>query len=436
MDILDSLEIEAVWQDFLQHKAEKQHISKTEQKELMEYIGEKRYLPVLKEIKKPEAVLPLPVKREINKGGVSKKRIVYSYPEEFNVLLKAIAFSLYQYDFLFADNCYAFRQNFGVRDAVKRILRTKDISKKYCLKVDIHNYFNSIDVAMLLDKLLFLREEDDSLYQLFENMLTEDKALVKMEMKAAENQRKWEERGNYSKIEAAGKLTEREEYRVIDEKRGAMAGTPVSPFFANVYLMDVDWYFKKRGILYFRYSDDILVFADSLEELQEYQKILYDQIKAHHLSLNPAKVRISKPGEAWEFLGFCYKDGEIDLSENTLRKMKGKIKRKAHALCRWQRKKELSGEKAAKGFIKAMNYKFFDSGDGTDFTWSRWFFPNLTTDKGLKEIDAYMQQYIRYCVTGRHYKGNYRISYEQMKEWGYRNLVHEFYFSRIAGVSR
>ncbi|MDE5952451.1 MAG: hypothetical protein K2H12_12855, partial [Acetatifactor sp.] len=59
------------------------------------------------------------------------------------------------------------------------------------------------------------------------------------------------------------------------------------------------------------------------------------------------------------------------------------------------------------------------------FTWSRWFFPLLTTDRGLREIDAYMQEYIRYTVTGRHYKGNYRISYGQLQSWGYVSLVHE-----------
>ena len=79
-----------------------------------------------------------------------------------------------------------------------------------------------------------------------------------------------------------------------------------------------------------------------------------------------------------------------------------------------------------------MNRKFYGSGseeaaDRDEFTWNRWFFPNLTVDAGLKEIDAYMQQYIRYAVTGRHYKGNYRISYEALKEWGYRSLVHEYY---------
>lgn len=395
MEILDALYLPNTWQEFLQHKIEKQHLSKSEQEKLEEFIAEEKYVEILHSVEDPEKRLPLPVKKEINKGGVSRKRIVYTFPEEFNIVLKAIAFSLYRYDDLFAANCYAFRRSYGVRDAVKRIRMTKGISGKYCLKVDIHDYFNSIEVPLLVNKLDFLREQDDKVFRLFERLLTEDKVLVKEE--------------------------------IVSEKRGAMAGTPVSPFFANVYLMELDWYFENKGSLYFRYSDDILVFADTREELEGLQGELYEWIAGLHLTLNPQKVHISQPRESWEFLGFCYQNGRVDLSENTKRKIKGKIKRKAHALRRWQTKKGLSGEKAAKGFIRAMNRKFFDRGEDTDFCWSRWFFPNLTTDAGLKEIDAYMQQYIRYCVTGRHYKGNYRISYEQMKEWGYRSLVHEYY---------
>lgn len=415
MNIFHSLYTKTCWQEFLQHKTDKQHLSINEQRVLEEYIAKERYIPLLKEIENPDCVPPLPVKKEINKGGVSKKRVVYSYPEDFNILLKLVAFSLYKYDFLFAENCYAFRRNYGVRDAVKRILHTRGISGKYCLKVDISNYFNSIHVPMLLEKLAFLSEEDSQIYHLFVKLLEADKAIVKRE-KESTGQIKQERK------------TWKEE--VVAEKRGAMAGTPISPFFANVYLMDVDRYFEEKEILYFRYSDDILIFADSMEELKGYQQMLYEKIGEHHLSLNPLKIHISRPEESWEFLGLCYRNGEIDLSDNTKRKIKGKIKRKAHALRRWQERKGLSGEKAAKGFIKAMNHKFYDSGDGTDFSWSRWFFPNLTTDAGLKEIDSYMQQYIRYCVTGRHYKGNYRISYEQMKEWGYRNLLHEYYYMK------
>ena len=49
----------------------------------------------------------------------------------------------------------------------------------------------------------------------------------------------------------------------------------------------------------------------------------------------------------------------------------------------------------------------------------------VTGDKTY--YDEYMQEYIRYVITGRHYKGNYRITYRQLKAWGYRSLVHEYY---------
>lgn len=420
MEILEQISRSDAWQDFLQYKIEKQHLSVMEQKMLEEYMEQEKYIPLLAAIEKQDYVLPVPMKKEINKGGTSKKRVVYSYPSDFNILLKMIAFSLYQYDNLFADNCYAFRRSYGVRDAIRRICSARKISEKYCLKVDIRNYFNSIHVPTLLEKLAFLKKEDDALYQLFEKLLTADKAVVRKR----------------KEVKSSGlREKEKEEWveQVITEKRGAMAGTPISPFFANIYLTDVDRYFEEKGILYFRYSDDILIFADSLEELKGLQEQLYHMLENHFLTLNPSKVQIGKPNETWEFLGFSYVNGKIDLSGNTKRKIKEKIKRKAHALRRWQAKKGLSGDKAAKGFIKAMNHKLFDNGEGTEFSWSRWFFPNLTTDAGLKEIDSYLQQYIRYCVTGRHYKGNYRIRYDQMKEWGYRNLVHEYYRSKKGG---
>lgn len=295
---------------------------------------------------------------------------------------------------------------------MRRIRRTPAIGEKYCLKVDISNYFNSIDIDILLSKLDFLKESDIPLYLLFSKILKEN--LV------------WENT------------------KILLEQHGAMAGTPISPFFANVYLSDVDYYFEQKNLLYFRYSDDILLFADTMEELLELQCELYGKISELKLSVNTDKVHISAPGEVWEFLGFCYRNGEIDLSDTTIRKMKSKIKRKADALRRWQRSKGLPGDKAAIGLIRSMNRKFFgntfasdESEDDSvseandDFTWSRWFFPHLTVDTGLKTIDAYFQEYIRYAVTGRHYKGNYRIRYETLKEWGYRSLVHEYYNTKI-----
>ncbi len=404
--ILEDAGKEDYWRAYLQYKTEKQHLNKEEEKQLADFIERKAYLPICELWKKNAYPMSYPHKRIINKQGSTKKRIVYTFTGDEGLFLKFIAFHLFRYDSFFCDNCYAFRREFGVWDAIRRIRSMPSVQDKYCLKVDISNYFNSIDTNILLEKLSFLQDYDMPLFLLFSRILNENNVI---------------ENGS-----------------LISEQHGAMAGTPISPFFANIYLKEIDDYFKELNIPYFRYSDDIILFADSLEELTQLQTQLYKSLSDLKLTINPDKVHISKPGEVWEFLGFCYRNGDIDLSDTTIMKMKAKIKRKADALRRWQRKKNLSSEKAAIGFIRAMNQKFYgsdlDSADNdnipighNDFTWSRWFFPNLTTDTGLRIIDDYLQKYIRYTVTGRHYKGNYRIRYETLKDWGYRSLVHEYY---------
>ena len=133
------------------------------------------------------------------------------------------------------------------------------------------------------------------------------------------------------------------------------------------------------------------------------------------------------PGEPWDFLGFKYKDGGVDLADATVMKMKARIRRKAHALYRWKVRKDADYDRTASAMIRKFNRKFYDVDGESEFTWSRWFFPVLTRDEGLRALDAYLVQYIRYLWSGRHYKGNYAVTYEHIKELGFRSLVHEYY---------
>lgn len=390
--IIDSLRIEEQWQKFLNYKIEKNHISQYEIEEIQAYIKEKRYLEMYDQIMQGIFPKDVPEKKIVNKDGTTKKRIVYSFDHDSSITLKFIAYQLYAVDDYFADNCYAFRRKHGVAQAIRRLLQLR-VQEKYCLKVDIHNYFNSICPKRLLEKLSFV--PDEKLRVVFANILLNDQVMYKGEK--------------------------------ITEAHGAMAGIPVAPFWANVYLAEVDQMFAERKVNYFRYSDDILILADSYEDLMDLQKILYKKLEELGLEINHEKEAVYAPHEKLEFLGFSFSDGVVDLSAHTVEKAKARIRRKAKALMRWQRKKGLTADKAAKGFIRSMNHKFYGTGADDEFTWSRWFFPNITTDQSLKEIDHYMQQYIRYIITGRHYKGNYRISYETLKDWGYCSMVNAYY---------
>ena len=395
MSILTELNETAVWEEFLQYKIQHRHLSEKKQGEWETFIREERYRAVTERLNEPDYVFEPPEKISVNKSGTGKKRIVYSYSETESMVLKAMVYLLYRYDEKISPRCFSFRKSSSAKEAISQILRMKNLEKKYCLKVDISNYFNSIPTESLIEVLKGILGDDEMLLRFLVRLLSDGRAV--------------------------------ENGTVIREERGAMAGIPIAPFFANLYLLSMDLEFEQRGIAYFRYSDDILLFADSREELSEHETLLREHIAKKGLEINQEKVSVRSPGEEWEFLGFCYREGTVDLSRITINKMKAKIRRKARALYRRRTRRNQEFASAAKALIRIFNLKYFDETEENRFTWSRWFFPVITTDLGLRELDEYLVRYVRYLYKGRHYKGNYRITYEEIKQLGFRSLVHEYY---------
>lgn len=398
MSLLDIISDRNVWIRFYDRRVEQGHLCRGEEYDLYQFIRKGGYQPLLDSIKNG-VPFSHPHKKMVAKGHTGKKRTVYTFGKEENHILKLITYLMIKkYDHLFQPSLYSFRSGHSVSEAIRKITRTRDIRQYYSYKVDISNYFNSINV----DKLIVMLEEN----------LADDKALLCF---------------------LSGML--RNPYAIengetISESKGAMAGTPTAVFFANLYLNDLDKRFADSKIMYFRYSDDIIIFAKSKEDIERGREIILEHIKEMDLIVNPEKETFSKPGESWSFLGFEYENGEIDISSISIGKIKAKMRRKARALLRWKKAKGKTGPMAAKGFIKAFNRKFYDTDNAHEMNWTRWYFPTITTDKGLKEIDQYMQACIRYIMTGKHNKANYNLRYEQMKEFGYVSLVNNWYKGR------
>jgi len=395
MSILEELNLNENWQVFLSYKIAKSHLSKREEAYLRNFIECKQYKDVTDNILKSDFNFSLPEKKFLNRHGKGKKRAVYTFSEIENTVLKLVSHLLYRYDDAQSRNCYSFRRNYGAKKAIATITKERDITKKYSCKLDIKDYFNSIDIELLLPILGRLLHDDKSLYRFFEKLLTLDKAVLNGE--------------------------------IISEKRGSMAGIPVSQFFANIYLTEMDRFFLDRGILYARYSDDIIFFADSYETLMEHFETVKSFLAKYHLKLNPEKTRVSGPNEKWDYLGIAFDNGRIGLSPATMKKIKGKIRRKARSIYRWKIRKEAGDEKAMRVFSRVLNRKFFGRGSDDDFTWARWFFPLITEDSDLKTIDAYAQEHMRYVKSGRFSRANYRIRYRDLKEYGYISLVNKYH---------
>lgn len=390
MSILDELREENTWTNYREAKLERNQLNKRELRQLDDFIMNKKYESVTDTFS-----FGLPVKKTISKMDSDKKRTVYSYSTEETWVLKVMAYLLYRYDHLIPECCYSFRRNITAAKAISNIRKIRDLNEKYVLKADVHDYFNSIDCDFLTDVLREIITDDDKLLEFMISLLKQDKCVF--------------------------------EGKIIYEKRGAMAGVPLASFFANVYLMSMDKYFTDKSINYYRYSDDIIMFLDSEEELDECLNDLKKQLNEKKLTLNDKKTRTYKPQESWEFLGFKYNDGEIELSEGAIRKMKGRIRRKAHKLYRWRKKNNADYERAARAMIRSLDNRLYDLSGTNDFTWSRFYFPVITTTEGLHQIDEYMLMYLRYLYTGKHGKSNYKVSYESLKLLGYTPLVAEYY---------
>lgn len=393
MSLIDLLCDERAWLDFLAYKKE-HHISSWREKELSEFIEKREYESVCREIE--SGGFPLPKKAVISKQNSTKKRIVYTYPSSENLVLKLLThLILRKYDHLFYSGLYSFRPGRGAKDAVRRFARDRRIEKMYSYKVDISDYFNSVDIPLLLPMLDAAMADDPELLSFCKRLLCEKCVLEKGEP--------------------------------IEERKGIMAGTPLSSFYANLFLCELDRYFYENRIPYARYSDDVIVFAETREKCNEYAEFIKAFLDKMHLSVNPEKEFFAKAGEEWTFLGFVFSGGVVDIAPASVKKLKMKMRRKARALARWAKRKGLPGEKAAIAFIRAFNRKLFDNQTDTDLTWARWFFPVINTSESLRIIDNYAQDCIRFLMCETRTKARFNARYEDIKKLGYKSLVHEFY---------
>ena len=265
----------------------------------------------------------------------------------------------------------------------------------HAYKADIHNYFNSIPVQRFLPVLEAAVGEDGSLYAFLRRLLEEPRVLT-----------------------PSG---------VVTEGKGIMAGTPLSAFYANLYLMDLDRSFVEMGVPYIRYSDDILLFAPDKRAAEDYASRIRRWLTDRGLSLNPEKEALTPPGEGWTCLGFYCRGDVVDIAPATVEKLKGKMRRKTRALRRWADRTGAEGERAAAAFVRVFNRKLLESAGDNELTWARWFFPVINTDASLREIDRYAQDCLRRLISGKNTKARYQVRYADLKALGYRSLVNAYY---------
>ena len=394
MTLLDMLSQSEVWDAFYEYKTGL-ICPQREAARLRVFIDREAWEPVCRRIDRGET-FPLPQRAVISKLHSGKKRVVYTYPEPENTVLKLLTWLLLRkYDGLFSPGLYSFRPGRTAKDAIRYLLAAPGIRQMWAYKADVSNYFNAVDLGRFLPLLEEALAEDPPLCAFLRGLLEEPEVL----------------NGD----------------RRLREQKGIMAGTPLSAFYANLFLRDLDRVFAEEGIPYARYSDDIILFAPSEAALHGHAARLRAALEEKGLALNPDKEEIFPPEAGWVFLGFRCAGGTVDVAPATLDKLKAKMRRKTRALARWRDRTGHTGEQAAAAFIRVFNRKLLDSPADRELSWSSWFFSVINTTESLQVVDRYAQDCLRTLVSGKRTKARYNVRYEDLKALGYRSLVHEYY---------
>ena len=146
---------------------------------------------------------------------------------------------------------------------------------------------------------------------------------------------------------------------VIDENnevqhlyKGIAQGFAVSPFLANYILRDVDEAISKLDVLYYRYSDDILILGPDFEQARD---ILYRKLAEKGLSINPRKVTAIDADTEFTFLGFKIHGSRITFSDDTLKRVKKTI----CSLTKTRKGQPLKDEAVLKKVIRQINRELY-----------------------------------------------------------------------------
>jgi hypothetical protein len=189
-----------------------------------------------------------------------KRRTLYIYPWEER-LVDLLLFRLVNraLDGWFSSASYAYRsRGYGVnrcqRDTARE-LRGLGVPL-YLMKRDIADFFDSIDHAILMDKLAALVDPNDYLSDLLQQRV----------------------RFGY-----------RDNGAVKSADRGVPFGTAVACLFANVYLTGLDRRLEGiAGVRSFRYADDLLVLSRSEAALEAAARTFREEIAALLLTSKPS----------------------------------------------------------------------------------------------------------------------------------------------------
>lgn len=373
-------------QDFFRYILEKERGGRISTDEYEKYLLSDECINDIDSIIEKKFNFTVPIRKTVFVN--QKKRQFYSFSNRERMLLSFLCYRLHTFDEIFSKNLYSYIIGRQLKTIPIKIRTCPGIGKSYCYKADISSYAPSVDSDILIAFLQEVFEEEPELLAFMVSYINIDRYI--------------EDGIEHSDAETV-KL-----------------GTPLGNFFLNLYLNKVDKLIEQKAKLYIRYCDDIIIYADSLEEISKLRALFLDEIKKIKLNVNPKKEKIYASGEFVNFVGLSIAGNRQELPEATTELSKQLIRRNCKRILRLRKNNNLKAQNAMLLMIH-FNNKIIDG--------LKQNFKNVTEVDKFKELEKYMLDSIRIVGLGRYCKSNskYKITYNEMKKLGYKSLVNEYY---------
>lgn len=215
-------------------------------------------------------------------GGV---RIVEKAPFRERVLQRHL-FNLLRevLDRTFEEESIGFRKGLSRQTAVDRLNAALAEGYDYVLESDIADFFPSVRIGKLLERL--------------DGLLPERDVLLRRTLAAVLN----------APRELHGRIEPRE--------RGLAVGSPLSPMLANVYLDAFDEKIKSLGVHLIRFADDFIILTRGREAAEELLGFAGNYLKDWGLQLNLDKTAIRPIDQGFTFLGIRFSGAPGELAQD------------------------------------------------------------------------------------------------------------------------
>lgn len=234
---------------------------------------------------------------EIPKEGNSTKVRKLGIPVVIDRIVSQSINSVFEeiFDRDFTASNYGFRKGRSQHMAIKYVQKKVEEGYRWCASIDLRSFFDEIPHNLIF-KLIRRKIADERLVTLIARAL---KAGVVVD-------------GTFEKT-----------------TKGCPQGSPLSPMLSNIVLNEMDQELERRGLVYCRWADDVVILVKSERASK---RVMAGMIKyleeVLELPVNKEKSRVAKFKEI-TFLGIQIKT-KIHISGKAMDKFKRRVKRSTH----------------------------------------------------------------------------------------------------------